>query len=103
MPWYAIRSVYHFGVKEDASNIFEERIVSIHAGSWDEAHTKGEKESDEYAIQHNMTCYPEQEGYKQDGENQIDGYEIWSQLFESKLSLETFFAERYSRYDYKPE
>jgi hypothetical protein len=103
MPWYAIRSVYHFGVKDDGSNIFEERVVSLHADSWADAHAKGEVESENYSRENGFDCHPEQEGYEQDGEPQIDQYEIWSQLFESRLSLVDFFAERYTRYDYSPE
>ncbi len=103
MPWYAIRSVYHFGAKADGTNIFEERVVSIHAESWAGAHAKGEIESENYSRENGFDCHPEQEGYQQDGKQQIDLYEIWSQLFESKLSLTNFFAERYTRYDYLPE
>ena len=103
MSWYAIRSVYHFGAKADSTNIFEERIVSFQAESWAEAHAKAEAESETYARENGFESHPEQEGYEQDGELQIDGYEIWSQLFESRLSLVDFFAERYSRYDYSPE
>ena len=103
MPWYAIRSVYHFGTKSDGTYIFEERIVSFEAESWAEAHAKGELESNKYATDHNFVLHPEHEGYEQDGEKQIDGYEIWSQLFESRLPLAEFFAERYTRYNYAPE
>ena len=31
MAWYAIRSVYLFGVKEDGTNVFEERVVAFEA------------------------------------------------------------------------
>ena len=103
MPWYAIRSVYQFGIKADGTNMFEERVVSFQAESWAEAHAKGEVESEGYARENGFDSHPEQEGYEQDGEQQIDGYEIWSQLFESRLSLVDFFAERYTRYDYSPE
>jgi hypothetical protein len=103
MSWYSIRSVYHFGTKADGTNIFEERIVSFEAGDWGEAHAKGERESVEYAESHKFECHPEQMGYKQDDEKQLDGYEIWSELFESRLSLTDFFDERYGKYRYTPD
>ena len=102
MPWYAIRSVYHFGVKSDV-NVFEERVVTFEAASWSEAHQKGALESVEYARQNDVTAHPEQSGYEQDGAALIDGYEVWSELFESSLSLEDFYARRYADYEYTPE
>lgn len=103
MPWYAIRTVYHFGVKGDGTNVFEERIVSFEASDWPEAHAKAEAESDTYAKDRDLSVHPERSGYEQDGEPLIDGYEIWSELFESPLSLENFYTERYAKYEYHPE
>jgi hypothetical protein len=103
MPWYAIRSVYHFGVKADGTNVFEERVVSFEAGDWNEAHAKGEQESIEYAESRKFECHPDQMAYMQDGEPQLDAYEVWSELFESRLTLAEFFAERYEKYRYTPD
>lgn len=103
MSWFAIRTIYHFGVKSDGRNIFEERIVAFEAESWDEAHEKAEAEAEQYAEANDFVAHPDQVGYEQDGERLVDGYEIWSELYESPLSLEAFHAERYERYEYEPE
>jgi hypothetical protein len=103
MPWYAIRTVYHFGTKNDGTNVFEERVVCFEAASWAEAHAKADTESDKYAKAHEMEAHPEQSGYEQDGEPLIDGYEIWSELFESRDTLEEFYAKRYAAYEYHPD
>jgi hypothetical protein len=103
MPWFAIRTVYHFGVKADGTNVFEERVVSFEAASSAEAHHKADVESEAYAKENDFIAHSEQSGYKQDGAALIDGYEIWSELFESRESLEQFYASRYSRYLYMPE
>lgn len=100
MPWYAIRTVYHFGIKTDGKNVFEERVVSIEASDWAQAHTKAEIESAAYAKENNVLVHPERSGYQQDGQPLSDGYEIWSELFESGQTLEAFYAERYSKYQY---
>jgi len=103
MPWFAIRSVYHFGAKADGTNVFEERVVCFEAADSEEAHRKADAESDAYAEQNNFAVYPEQSGYKQDGSPLVDGYEIWSELFESRESLEQFYANRYAKYLYTPD
>jgi len=103
MPWFAIRTVYYFGTKADGINVFEERVVSFEAANAEEAHQKADAESDAYAQENNLVAHPEQSGYQQDGEPQIDGYEIWSELFESRQSLEQFYESRYTAYLYAPE
>lgn len=103
MPWYALRTVYHFGIKADGKNVFEERMVSIEASDWAQAHAKAEIESAAYAKENYVLVHPECSGYKQDGPSLIDGYEIWSELFESSQTLEEFYAERYSKYQYHPD
>ena len=32
-----------------------------------------------------------------------DGAEVWSEMFESRLSLFDFYARRYTEYDYHPD
>ena len=103
MAWYAIRSLYQFGTKSDGANIFEERIVCVEANDFDEAHRKGEKESKEYAEAGGYLAHPDQMAYEQDGKNLIDGYELWSELFESSKELDAFWQERYEQYLYHPE
>jgi|GEM_PF-1733311 len=103
MSWYAIRTVYQFAIKPDGKNVFEERIVCFEASDWAEAHVKAGEEADHYAKIHDFAVHPQQEGYEQDGDALIDGYEIWSQLFESKQSLNQFYESRYNKYKYFPE
>lgn len=103
MSWYAFRSVYLFGIKLDGTNVFEERVVCFEASGWQEALTKASKESDAYALENNCTCHPQHSGYEQDGNPLVDGYEIWSELYESPLDLDAFYADRYARFEFHPE
>ncbi|GAA5160507.1 DUF4288 domain-containing protein [Viridibacterium curvum] len=103
MPWYAIRTVYKFGEKPNGNNVFEERVVCFNAESWTDAHKKAALESKAYEEQGGFTSHPEQVGYEQDGENLIDGYELWSELFESEATLEDFYSNRYAKFKYTPE
>jgi hypothetical protein len=103
MPWFAIRSVYHFGTKSDGTNIFEERVVCFEAATAHEAHEKAFRESSDYANALGIQAYPDRHSYEQDGEPLIDGYEVWSNLFEARQSLKEFYARRYSGYEYHPE
>jgi hypothetical protein len=103
MGWYAVRTVYHFARKADGRNIFEERIVSFSAASFEAALDKGVEESRRYLATGGLAAHPDREVYEQDGETLIDGYELWSVLLESSESLEEFYANRYERYEYMPE
>lgn len=103
MSWYAIRTVYLFDKKLDGQNVFEERVVCFEAESWEEAHSKARDEADEYAALHELTAHPEQIGYEQDGVPLIDGYELWSELFEAPMTLEAFYNRRYERFAHDPE
>ncbi len=103
MGWYAVRSVYHFGTKEDGKNTFEERIVCFEASDFEEANTKAINESKEYAADNGFEVHDEQLTYKQDGESLIDGYELWSELYESDQSLNEFYEDRYKKYIYHPD
>jgi len=100
MSWYAARNVYHFGSKNDGKNIFEERIVSFEAEDIDEAHLKAAKEALQYSDDNGFDVHDQQLIYKQDGKSLVDGYEIWSELFEAYKSLNEFYLERYQNYIY---
>lgn len=86
MAWYAIRTVYHLGTKEDGINVFEERVVSFEAASWNEAHAKAEAESVEYAQVNEMEVHSGQRGYELDAEPLIDGYEVSGRPFNKPFS-----------------
>ena len=103
MPWYAIRTVYDFGSKSSGMNVFEERIVCFHASSSDAAHEKAAAESREYERVNGARAHPDRVGYEQYGQSLVDGYELWSELFESTEPLEEVYAHRYSQYEYVPE
>lgn len=105
MNWYAVRSIFHFGVKEDGKNVFEERIVVFEAENEAKAFDKAAREAKEYATnddKEDFTIYPEMELYIQDGDALIDGYEVWSELFETTEDINDFFYNRYKRYEYLP-
>lgn len=101
--WFGIRAIYHFGQKKDGTNIFEERVVVFSASTAEEALAKAEREADAYANTLNMHRHPYLEAYRQDGDALIDGYEVWSQLFESATDLESFVKSRYDQYEYRPD
>ncbi|WP_444902868.1 DUF4288 domain-containing protein [Microbulbifer sp. CnH-101-E] len=103
MNWYGARSVYHFGVNSEGLNIFEERVVCIKADSFKKAHSRARKEAEEYAESNGFDMHPEQVCYKQDGDKLIKNYEVWSELFQSNMNLESFYQERYLKYLYVPE
>ncbi|MES2933219.1 MAG: DUF4288 domain-containing protein [Pseudomonadota bacterium] len=103
MAWFAVRNIYHFAVKSNGVNVFEERIVCFVAETEPEAHEKGQKEAAQYAANNDFAVGPDQYAYRQDGQQLIDGYEVFSQLFESTESPETFFENRYERYEYQIE
>lgn len=105
MNWYAVRTIFHFGIKDDGKNIFEERVVAFEAKDADMAFEKAEIESKEYACidgEERFTVHPDVELYVQDGEQLIDGYEVWSELYETNESIDDFYENRYEKYRYYP-
>jgi len=101
MSWYAVRRVYHWGTKENGKkNVFEERTVCIEAADLDNAYDKGVIESKQYLDGADFSTHEEQTVFKQIGEPLIDGYEVWSELYESELSMQEFFEDRYKKYNY---
>ncbi|OMH38249.1 DUF4288 domain-containing protein [Motiliproteus sp. MSK22-1] len=102
MDWFSVRNVYHFGTTETGDNIFEERVVCFKAKDFSDAHEKGKKESATYALENGFIAYDEQLVYKQDGEELIDCYEVWSELFQSPLDLDSFYREHYLKHLYVP-
>jgi hypothetical protein len=102
MPWFGVRSLYHFGVKPDGRNIFEERVVCFEGSSFDEAQDKAHLECETYAKDHGFTWFPKTVAYEQDGDKLIQGYEVWSELYESNETLDSFWRSRYSRFEYHP-
>jgi hypothetical protein len=106
MKWYAIRTVYMWGQKADGANVFEERVVAFNALSDQEAFEKAKIEAKEYSKEREdreYEYYPEQVSYLLDEEELIDGYEVWSEMFEAKQSLNEFYENRYTKYEYHPE
>jgi adenosine deaminase len=103
MSWYAIRTVYQFGTKRNGINVFEERIICFYAQTWPEAHSRAEAEAAEYARENGFKAHSEQYGYEQDGTALVDGYELWSELFEANASSESFYNARYVNFLYTPD
>ena len=99
--WFGIRSVFFWGTRADGMNIFEERICVFSGASIDDAFAKSEKEADAYAEFIGAICHPWQEAFYQDGDALIDGYEVWSEMFEFNGDLEAFFQSRYAKFDYQ--
>ncbi len=62
---------------------------------------RAEKEAEEYARENGFELHPEQAGYQQDGRPMIDNYELWSELFEARQSLQEFYYDRYAKYLYE--
>ena len=86
MTWYAIRTVYCWGQKSDAKNVFEERVVAFSGTSYEEALNKAKQEATAYSSERRDIRYqihPDQSGYELDEANWVDGLEVWSEMFES--------------------
>lgn len=103
MGWFATRSVYLFATKENGTNIFEERIVCFQACDFEEANAKAVKEAEHYAADNHFEVHKEQLTYQQDGRALIDGYELWSELYEANMSLDEFYNEQYRKNLYHPD
>ena len=98
--WYGVRIVYLFGQKR-RTNVFEERICVFSGADANEAMEKAQRESAEYAYLGPFVPHDVVDSYLQDGGEWIDGYEVWSELYEFNGSLGEFVAERYDRFAYK--
>jgi hypothetical protein len=103
MPWFAMRTVYHFGCKSDGTNFFEERVVAIEAPNASMAREKAEVESHEYAKATKIVAYPDWHGYELDPAPLTDGQELWSAMFQADATLKEFYEARYVAYDYEPD
>ena len=103
IKWFAIRTVFLFGQKKDGTNIFEERVVVFSAKTEEEAFAKAEEEAEQYAALNQMEWYPWQIAFNQEGEPLIDGYEVWSELYESSEDLQSFVKSRYEQYEFHPD
>lgn len=101
--WFGIRTIFLFGKKKDGTNIFEERIVVFSGNSEEEAFAKAEAEADRYAQNLKMERHPRQDAYSQDDEPLIDGYEVWSMLYESTEDIHSFVKSKYERYEYRTD
>ena len=101
--WFGVRSVFLFGKKKNGSNVFEERIVVFSAKTSEEAFAKAQREAESYAKILKLERHPDMEAYIQDGDNLIDGYEVWSTPYESRENLKAFVKNRYDKYRYHPD
>jgi hypothetical protein len=64
---------------------------------------KGRLESERYAATHGFEVHEDRVAYEQDGDPLIDGYEVWSDMFQSPETLADFYVNRYLKYEYHPE
>lgn len=103
ITWWSIRTIYLFNTKKDGTNIFEERVCAFSGITDDEVFAKAAIEAEEYSQFHKMPWHHRQEGYLQDGDSLIDGYEVWSQLFEYDGDIDAFVKTRYEVFTYNPE
>jgi len=101
-PWYAIRSTFRIGVKDD-SNIYEERIVVFRAESIEEAFSKAKKEAEQYEYESGFEWIGQLDSYHIfDPEEISEGREVWSEYQESELNADEFLNEKYQRFTYHP-
>jgi Domain of unknown function (DUF4288) len=103
--WFGIRTIFLWGKrKNDGLNVFEERVVVFSADTVEDALAKAEREAEEYAAANRMEAqHGLQVAYYQDGDPLIDGYEVWSELYQSSENLESFVQSRYEKYNYHPD
>ena len=103
LKWFGIRSVFFFGQKKDGANIFEERVVVFSASTEEEAFAKAAEEAKIYAAANDMEWHPWQIAFEQDGRPLIEGYEVWSELYESSEDLQSYVKSRYDNYEFHPD
>ncbi len=106
MKTFAIRTIYFWSQKTDGNNVFEERVVAFHANDSEEAFAKAEKEAISYSMEREDLTYkihPEKICYELDPGIINGGAEVWSEMYQSKMDLESFYQERYGKYVYIPE
>ena len=101
--WFGVRSVVQWRQKADGKNVFEERIVVFCAHTPAEALVKAQGESDRYTEEGPEPVDMEFVAYHQDGGPLIDGYEVWSERYETDEDYEAFYAARYEKYKYHPD
>ena len=87
-----------------AKDLFKKYGITVPEGflaeSFEEAHEKGKSESELYAKENDFDVHSEQLVYKQDGKQLLDGYELWSELYQAPLDLESFYKEHYLKHAY---
>ncbi len=103
VKWFAIRTIYLFGKKQDDTNIFEERVVVFSARSEEEAFAKAEQEAEHYCAANEMEWYPSQIAFQLAGQPLIDGCEVWSALYQSAEDLESFVKARYEDREFQAD
>lgn len=113
--WYGIRTIYHFGKKKDGKNLFEERVCVFSGKTSDEAFAKAQAEAATYSKHLNesqhlqLEWHPVQESYLLDDFLDepspviVEGYEVWSDVFEFDGDLAAFVQARYERFHYHPD
>jgi hypothetical protein len=105
MRWFGIRTIFLWGERtKDGLNVFEERVVVFSAETTEKAFAKAEREAADYAATNRMKAqHGWQVAYHQNGDPLIDGYEVWSELYQSSEDLESFVKSRYEKYEYHPD
>jgi hypothetical protein len=103
--WFGIRTIFLWGKRtNDGLNVFEERVVVFSADTGEEALVKAKREAEDYAASNSMEAlHGLLVAYHQDGDQLIDGYEVWSELYQSSEELDSFVQSRYEKYEYHPE
>ena len=103
--WFGVRTIFLWGKrKKDGLRVYEERLVVFSAGTAEEALAKAEREAEDYVAANRMEAqHGWQVAYAQDGDPLIDGYEVWSELYQSSEDLESFVKSRYRKYEYHPD
>ena len=105
--WFGVRSLCLFGKKKDGVNVYEERILVFSGcdAEGKEALEKAGDEVEQYATEICKTSvfHPRLDAYLQDGDPLIEGYEVWSQLYESVLDIDAFWEARHGEYTFRPD
>ncbi len=88
-PWYGVRCYFRHGdpATKEISALYEERIVLIHASSFEEAIEKAEREAVDYISSLDNAIFLEAvDAYQLIGEKITDGTEVYSLMRESDYS-----------------
>jgi hypothetical protein len=96
-PWYGAKCIFlHTGIESCPGQVYEERVVLVRAGSFDEAISRAEAMAEEYAKDNGGCSYTGFiDVFHVYDEDIGDGAEVYSLMRESDLSKDEYLNRFY--------